>query len=984
MKAVIFTASMAGQNRGIERVRQVLDLVAQRTGPSSWYGRLSEEMLASVRRALLARMPGRKAFVVCYEVAGFAHKRLRLLWCAGSRQHLGPDGQWIVARAGATTSRRHQDQIGAKDCVRNIVRAASAAGFSHDIGKDTTAFQAKLDRTGPVADAIRHEVISVQRLLASDPERWQPGPGGNLHWHHYLVLTHHRLPSYNRHDNTLDLRAQRHINDESDEPKCLQWFSQQPHNGALRDEDLRLQLPWPDVASFIYSRLALMLADHYVSSVAPSDKPRNALDGVVQRMTRLQENCARANRNQHLIGHMKAVGRLARSLGSRLLNGSWMTGMRGVACDRLRQRVANSGHFGWQAEAVKAAQDYAHSIPRGLGGLVLVMSSTGSGKTRACAAMAAAMSNTATTRLTVALGLRSLTLQTYRAYARELELTEADLDVTLGSKAYRDLHVADQQPLPDADKLSYVTVGADFSGIDDLIAPVKAQCRVGGDHRVLSVPVLVCTIDQIIDAADHRYVRWIKPWLRLQSSTAIIIDEIDGFGLEDTPALMRLIYFAAIAGTHVIISSATVYPAIAQRIIAAHEAGTRQRAAMLNIPYSAGALLVSNSLPTRETATADTISHLLTKQSHAASQQSTKRRTFALVGSEANNADEMRAAIAAQCLALHEENKLRADGCETYYSVGMVRLCHVKHVVAMARYLDEWGATRPHHRIGLIVYHSRNTMLARSYIEHHLDSMLRRHNTTPHQHPAIASFIHQAQRERKDAVIIVVTTLEEVGQDHDFDWAVIEPASARSIVQTCGRVRRHRYEAHDRINVAVLKHNFRYLDAKPDKRDRSPCFYRPGFEAQDGTGLPFKKPAEITSIEPCACLAPQQPSLGWYDNTSIDIYLSAHIDGWLNNNIMPVVANHYNQHKFRRQFAREILVTLDTDGSSYYTENDNKYNVGFLLNNTSILAATWADICKHFQLEEPSLEYRSLTIYEGTPLEFVDPLWGAVYMPRRQ
>ena len=31
----------------------------------------------------------------------------------------------------------------------------------------------------------------------------------------------------------------------------------------------------------------------------------------------------------------------------------------------------------------------------------------------------------------------------------------------------------------------------------------------------------------------------------------------------------------------------------------------------------------------------------------------------------------------------------------------------------------------------------------------------------------------------------------EVGRDHDYDWAVVEPSSMRSLIQLAGRVRRH-------------------------------------------------------------------------------------------------------------------------------------------------------------------------------------------------
>ncbi|MEX6067036.1 hypothetical protein [Providencia hangzhouensis] len=50
--------------------------------------------------------------------------------------------------------------------------------------------------------------------------------------------------------------------------------------------------------------------------------------------------------------------------------------------------------------------------------------------------------------------------------------------------------------------------------------------------------------------------------------------------------------------------------------------------------------------------------------------------------------------------------------------------------------------------------------------------------------------------------------MEEVGRDHDFDWAVIEPSSYRSIVQMAGRVRRHRAGEVASPNIALLQYNW--------------------------------------------------------------------------------------------------------------------------------------------------------------------------------
>lgn len=77
--------------------------------------------------------------------------------------------------------------------------------------------------------------------------------------------------------------------------------------------------------------------------------------------------------------------------------------------------------------------------------------------------------------------------------------------------------------------------------------------------------------------------------------------------------------------------------------------------------------------------------------------------------------------------------------------------------------------------------------------------------------------------------ILVATPVEEVGRDHDFDWAVIEPSSYRSIIQLAGRVKRHRDGEVEHPNIGILQYNWRTL--KDGDKPREPRFCRPGYES---------------------------------------------------------------------------------------------------------------------------------------------------------
>lgn len=117
--------------------------------------------------------------------------------------------------------------------------------------------------------------------------------------------------------------------------------------------------------------------------------------------------------------------------------------------------------------------------------------------------------------------------------------------------------------------------------------------------------------------------------------------------------------------------------------------------------------------------------------------------------------------------------------------------------------------------VRLMTYHSRQILLLRHEQEKYLDSVLSRKGrgqSAELTDPVIRRHIDES-REGNILFLVVATPVEETGRDHDFDWAVIEPSSYRSIIQLSGRVMRHRTLAKDQAasNVAVMEYNLRGL-----------------------------------------------------------------------------------------------------------------------------------------------------------------------------
>jgi CRISPR-associated endonuclease/helicase Cas3 len=132
-----------------------------------------------------------------------------------------------------------------------------------------------------------------------------------------------------------------------------------------------------------------------------------------------------------------------------------------------------------------------------------------------------------------------------------------------------------------------------------------------------------------------------------------------------------------------------------------------------------------------------------------------------------------------------------------------------------------------------MAYHSQQVLLMRHVQEKHLDSVLKRKGSPQDvfNNPIIRK--HLKNTTAKNVIFILVATpVEEVGRDHDFDWAIIEPSSYRSFIQLAGRVFRHRNNGNKPIrnpNIAIMQYNLRHI--KNNNITKKPAFCWPGYES---------------------------------------------------------------------------------------------------------------------------------------------------------
>lgn len=896
----VLLVSQCSKN-ALKETRRILDQFAERMGERTWQTPITNVGLDTLRR-MLRRKARRNTAVACHWIKGRDHSEL--LWVVGDASRFNLRGAVPTETTRRDILRR--DDENDWHTGEDIRLLASLAALLHDLGKATAAFQARLHgkRQG-VADRYRHEWISLRlfeafvggegdeawlqrlaRLSADNQDDWLKGllrdglddaAGAPFHcmpplaaaigW---LVVSHHRLPQWPKQDKTSGFRSD-HLeafpvimtadwNQSTGElfeekpddywrfehrlPVATERWRRRAHH--LAERLLRrlksYRQPCLDNPYLMHTaRMSLMLADHHYSSLtAPNDRLRGESGYALYANTIRESGELNQPLDEHLLGveaNARSVARSLPSLTNALPRLARHRGFRKRSADR---------RFAWQDRAFDLAASLRdRAAERGFFGVN--MASTGYGKTLANGRIAYALANPERgARFSVALGLRTLTLQTGEAFRGLLGLGEDELAIRVGGSASRELfefHAAraeasgsaSSQPLMEED--GHVFFEGDFEN-----HPVLRRLnRDPGVRALLSAPVLISTVDHLTPATEGtRGGRQIAPMLRLMSSD-LILDEVDDFGLEDLPAISRLVHWSGMLGGRVLLSSATLPPALVEGLYRAYRAGRGihqqnrgEPGAPVNIPC---AWFDEHDRRHVDCPDADHFRdahrHFASKrQRHLSRDEARRRAAIVAFSADSGGSREQIAAnladrLAEQAAELHDNHHSVDPRTGRRISFGLVRMANIEPLVAVARALIERGAP-PERRLHLCVYHSQFPALSRSAIEYHLDDALdRRDEMAVFEQPAIRAAI-DGSPEEDQLFVVLGSPVTEVGRDHDYDWAIVEPSSMRSIIQLAGRVRRHRVGACETPNIHLLQTNVRALE-----QPNGAAFCRPGFEDGD-------------------------------------------------------------------------------------------------------------------------------------------------------
>lgn len=724
-------------------------------------------------------------------------------------------------------------------------------------------------------------------------------------------------------------------------------------NKALNHPPL-FSIDFSDPFFLLVSRLCLMVGDHHYSSLGADSNLgdpdfRNKLIANTDK-----HHQAKQALDEHLLGVCKTAVYFSRLLPN------LSTELPTIKQHRPFVKRTSIKRFQWQNAAFDLAKSIRTETEKcGLFGVNLA--STGCGKTLSNARVMYALADPQKgARFTTALGLRVLTLQTGKTLQEKLSLTDDLLAVLVGGSAVKKLYELEQTNENKGSESEQhwfyenEVHGADF--IDSAINDEKfaAILQEPKARKLLYAPIVTCTIDHLITATETtRGGKYIIPMLRLLTAD-LILDEPDDFNQEDLPALSRLVHLAGMFGARVLLSSATLTPDFVTGLFRAYQSGREVYNRQQGFRQSAVCCAWFDEFKQKSVNCADSVAFESAHQKFVEQRGKKLRQipvrrqaqimslpTLRKIENQLLDTATLAEAFIQQAINLHNVHSEYDLITQKQISFGLIRFANVKPMIPLAKQLfqmerkEEWQDYQLH----LCCYHSKQLLLLRSRLEEKLDRILNRMESSEAFTQTEVSVAVTKSKVKNHLFIVLGSPVTEVGRDHDYDWAIVDPSSMRSIIQLAGRVWRHRpTKIAKQPNIMLLPTNWRGLAGQ-----KGAIFNRPGFEDIDHllethaikNLVPPEQLACIDSIpriikgsdfRPSFCLADLEHKVtADLLNNPKSNCVNAYWDNTLANRFtasLPLIT------RFRNSRAqRNIVCFLDEDGYPYFREHDDAWKI---------------------------------------------------------
>lgn len=866
----IFITSSCSK-KALKQTRRIIDSFGYRLSKSTWSVKITNEGLSNL--IILLRKSARKNTAISI----FNSRNMELMAFIGSKKKYCPKEEGVLAI-----------KIKGLKKMDNYLKIAKIAGYLHDIGKANKEFQTKirLEKQEKKRDTFRHELVSVllieyfllkkecsfydflvQFFVKEEKSLVSKKDSFSLRIIKLIILTHHKTPVFDR-ENTEDLVEDQFklfhnikIEDKEGKQTYKKWnpfygleipikefilnnkefFDNYiDFNILLKDTKIKrlineiktINLNENDFNTLIYfGRFSLMSGDYTGSS------DKNYYTKSKDNLYKSEELYAKSFEpvldnesdfvyyvTQNLKTHLSCVSKNAMKAMELILEEkSNLSTLNTNSLNKLLTIKDNTPtKFQWQSKNIEFVKESKTELAK----FYSVNSSTGSGKTKFSLMLAMTVSKDK--RLITALGLRNLTLQTHAEYEKEIGKTE--VTTIIGSKPFKDIFELNNDSSIDND----YDLGKEntFSNRHSKITDRLTNFMYKDLEDYFDSPALVTTVDNIIKATmPEKSGRFIKPFLKIKNAD-LILDEVDNFDPADILSIGKLVFLSGLFNRNVIISTATANKYLSNFLFSMFSKGISLYKKRKKIKEDTAFVFLSDlkikngefftkKIKYSNNFTKDLFSIIDKKENSFISLiEANKKHKVKIKDITISN-------IQKHILELSENNKEVFEN--KIQSIGLIRIANIDNALRVFRSMAKKINVNEDTIIFPVLYHSQIPMLYRSFLEKELDLTLTRKEKKLNETTIFNKF-KEYYGKKNIIVVVIATPVEEVGRDHDFDWAIAEPSSIRSILQIAGRILRHRNIVPEHTNYYIMNKNFSLQNGVENS---NLCYTRPGFEKTD-------------------------------------------------------------------------------------------------------------------------------------------------------
>lgn len=861
MRNIIIVSN--SEKKGIKRDWAILDRYATRINNSTWITKITDQGLEVLIKHLKKNATKQTSVSIFFKTPTGFQEKIHI----GKKEYRSDIGGVPVHTHKIKAYKIPKDYIKIGTIINRIV------GLLHDFGKANIDFQNKLHDHSSY-DLIRHEIISLHIFSLLEKNRNitlseiikkfyvisnnnslldflnKNELSDHISLIKYLILTHHRIPNNDEDNfNTSPLNLNTYKKEFKQDflikfhPKTISIL--EPIFEDAKKLLKRLDNTQEQNKSYWFGlsylcRSSFILADHIISSQIfyRNNKIKvnaeNAKDNLFAN-TYKDLDFNEFYYNQDLSYHLRKVS----SLSAQLLYEFSINQFSGLSDNKIELLTTktNNSKYIWQNKVLSSLNKI--NLPT----LVINTAGTGSGKTKTNVLALASLAKNKKLRFSTVLNLKSLTLQTIDQYKDSFDFDNGELCGIIGDKITTQLHYLNknyeeekiEENLENFNKEEEdFNYDLDFevsSSIPNNNIPhfIKKILNKRNIANILSAPVTVSTIDFLINAGDLTKQGYFANAFLRSLNSDLIIDEIDSYENESIVSVARLVMIYAMSGRNIVISSATISEPVLEIIYEAFNFGIEIYSALNKIENKYNIAFINNIIDPQiiynydiknNNITSIYVEYISKVLEKIKTIEPTKK--FIIADFKDLTMNTYFNVINENIVKLHDDFKYLVDGKKI--SFGLIRVANIEQAVKISKKIlaDE----KLKNKVKLCCYHSNLTTIHRSNIEKNLETLLnRKHNIRNNINKN--NEIKQILKEDLDEIIFVVvaTPVIEIGRDLDFDWCICEPSSVQSIIQTAGRVNRHREEKIYKENVVILEYNYHYI-----KNNKRPCFCKPGYD----------------------------------------------------------------------------------------------------------------------------------------------------------